>query len=102
MLPAPLDTSEEVQREVARVVSRLAALGPARTDSLLVAPYAQRLADLATDAEGVPRQQVPDLAAHGWADLLAVVVGDLLLADPDESALGSARDQLVALRHALA
>lgn len=102
MLPAPRDASEEVQREVARVVSRLSALGPARTDPALVAPYAQHLADLATDAEGVPRRQVPDLAPHGWADLVVVLVGDLLLAAPDEPTLERARDELVALRRALA
>ena len=102
MLPAPLDASEEVRREVARVVSRLSALGPARTRSGVVAPSAQRLADLATDAEGVPRRPVPALAPHGWADLLVVLVGDLLRADPDDSALGAARDELVALRRGLA
>lgn len=101
MLPALRDASEEVQREVARVVSRLSALGPARTDGTVVAPVVQSLADLALDAEGVPRRPVPELEAHGWADLLLVLVADLLRAEPDERTLAAARDALVALRRTL-
>jgi hypothetical protein len=106
VLPEPRDTSEEVEREAARVVSRLGTLSPARVPVDVVRPSVQRLADLARRAEGLAPLPVPDLAAHGWADLLRVVVDDLLLVTsaveaPDEELLGEARDALVALRRAL-
>lgn len=118
MLPEPRDTSEEVEREAARVVSRLGTLSPARVPVDVVRPAVQRLADIARRAEGLEPLPVPGLAPHGWADLLRVVVDDLLLAAspggpgssgersssdeaPGEDLLVQARDTLVALRRAL-
>lgn len=86
---------------MARVVSRLSTLGPTRIDADLLAPAAQRLADLAAVGEGRPSRPVPDLAAHGWADLLIVLAHDLLAAGPPEDLLARAHDELVRLRRAL-
>ncbi|MGJ7442438.1 hypothetical protein [Aquipuribacter sp. MA13-6] len=101
MLPTPRDTSEEVAQEAARVVSRLSTLTPARIPVDVVRPAVQRLADAARAAEGLDPHPVPDLAPHGWVDLLRVVVGDLLDASPGEAGLVAARDELVELRRAL-
>lgn len=109
MLPTPRSTSEEVEQEAARVVSRLGTLSPARVPVDVVRPAVQRLADLARRAEGLEPLPVPDLAPHGWADLLRVVVDDLLLAtsagegaaSAAEDLLVAARDTLTALRRAL-
>ncbi|WP_380165893.1 hypothetical protein [Jannaschia sp. R86511] len=101
MLPTPRDTSEEVAQEAARVVSRLGSLNPARVPVDLVRPAVQRLADTARAAEGLEPHPVPDLAPHGWVDLLRVVVGDLLDAGAGEDRLVAAREELVALRRAL-
>lgn len=111
MLPTPRSTSEEVEQEAARVVSRLGTLSPTKVPVDLVSAAAQRLADLARAAEGLAPLPVPDLRPHGWAALLQVVVADLLAAGPpgppdaaDSAAadrLVAARDELTALRRAL-
>lgn len=101
MLPAPRSTSEEVQQEAARVVSRLGTLSPTRLPVDVVRASVQRLADTARAAEGLPPLAVPDLRPHGWVDLLRVVVADLLAAGASEETLSSARDELTALRRAL-
>jgi hypothetical protein len=60
----------------------------------------QRLADLAADAEGEPRRQVPRLADVTIADQLTVMVEDILrTADP--AAARAAAAELAALRTAL-
>jgi hypothetical protein len=109
VLPVPRDTSEEVEQEAARVVSRLGTLAPARVPVDVVREAVQRLADLSRAAEGLDPLPVPDLAPHGWVDLLRVVVGDLLEAcsgrvvGPDEAErlLVAARDILTDLRRSL-
>ena len=101
MLPTPRSTSEEVEQEAARVVSRLGTLSPTRVPVDVVAAATQRLADLARSAEGLPRIPVPDLRPHGWAALLRVLVTDLLAAPATEDQLGRAREELTALRRAL-
>ena len=101
MLPTPRDTSEEVAQEAARVVSRLGTLSPARVPVDVVRPAVQRLADLTRRAEGLDPLPVPDLAPHGWVDLLRLVVGELLAVGPDEPTLVVVRDELVELRRAL-
>lgn len=101
MLPTPRDTSEEVEREAARVVLRLGTLSPTKVPVDVVRDVVQRLADLARTAEGMAPLAVPELRPHGWVDLLRVVVGDLLAAGPAEDTLVAARDELVDLRRAL-
>jgi len=101
VLPTPRSTSEEVEQEAARVVSRLGTLSPTRVPARAVAATAQRLADLARTAEGLPPMPVPNLLPHGWASLLRVLVRDLLTAPATDDQLVSARDELTALRRAL-
>jgi len=66
----------------------------------LVHRTAQVLADLAADAEGHPRRDVPVLAVHGTGDQLAVLGADAVAAG-DAAALARAHDALLALRRAL-
>ena len=101
MLPTPRSTSEEVEQEAARVVLRLGRLAPTAVPVDVVAASAQRLADLARAAEGLPPLPVPDLRPHGWASLLRVLADDLLAAGGSDEQLVSAREELVALRRAL-
>ncbi len=101
MLPAPRSTSEEVEQEAARVVLRLGTLSPTKVPADVVRASAQRLADLARAAEGLPPHPVPDLRPHGWASLVRVLAADLLAAGATEEQLVAARDELVALRRAL-
>jgi len=101
VLPTPRSTSEEVEREAARVVSRLGTLSPTKVPADVVAAAAQRLADLARAAEGLSPIPVPDLRPHGWASLLRVLVTDLLAAPATEDQLVAARDELTALRRVL-
>jgi hypothetical protein len=54
---------------------------------------AQRLADLAADAEGLPRRTVPRLDNPlGLPDQLRVIVADLKVANPDDEALATATE----------
>ncbi len=106
MLPTPRSTSEEVEQEAGRVVSRLGTLSPTRVPVDVVRGAVQRLADLARTAEGLAPLPVPDLAPHGWVSLLRVVLADLLAAHrngtpADDDLLARARDELVHLRRAL-
>ena len=101
MLPTPRSTSEEVEQEAARVVSRLGVLSPTKVPVDLVSAASQRLADLARAAEGLPPLPVPELRPHGWASLLRVLVTDLRASPATDDQLTTARDELVALRRAL-
>ncbi|WP_336924042.1 hypothetical protein [Aquipuribacter sp. SD81] len=101
MLPEPRTAAEAAEREAARVVSRLDALAPARVPVELVRGHVQDLADLARAAEGLPPHAVPDLAPHGWADLVRVLVGDLRLLETGEATWAAAADLLAGLRRAL-
>ena len=111
MIAEPTTPTGRVGRELDRVLTRLAALGPARsarpgpdgtTPADRVRPLLQHLADAAADAEGGPRRPVPALAAHALGDQLAVLAADLLAAVPaDDPALAEAADELTALRRAL-
>ena len=49
MLPTPRSTSEEVEQEAARVVSRLGTLSPTKVPVDAVRISAQRLADLESE-----------------------------------------------------
>ena len=64
------------------------------------AAAAQRLADLAADAEGRPRRPVPRLADTSLGDQLTVLLDDVLRTD-DPVALPAAAAELAALRTAL-
>jgi len=66
----------------------------------LVHRTAQVLADLAADAEGRVRREVPALALHGAGDQLAVVGADVLAA-ADAERLAQAHEAVLALRRAL-
>jgi len=66
----------------------------------LVHRTAQVLADLAADAEGRARREVPVLAVHGTGDQLAVLGADVLAA-ADAARLARAHEALLALRRAL-
>jgi hypothetical protein len=101
VLPDPRTPAEAAEREGARVVARLDALSPARVPVDLVRGYVQALADLARAAEGLPPHDVPDLAPHGWADLVRVLLGDLRLLEAPEEVWSQAADVLGDLRRAL-
>jgi hypothetical protein len=61
----------------------------------------QHLADLAADAEGVPRRVVPREHDMILPDQLRVVADDLLAAAPPAEALAAATSAVDALRRAL-
>lgn len=101
---------EGVERELWRVTTRLAALGPARlarpgedgaTPADRVRPLLQELADTAADLEQRERRAVPSLAPHALGDQLVVLVRDVLDATDDDAVTDQVRDRLVALRRAL-
>ena len=113
-----LTDSATLARELDRVADRLRVIGPryaardtpeaaAALDGVRAA--IQRLADLAADAEGVPRRVVPRLAPHALADQVLVLGHDLLAAAgpapeepmPEQPALSAGYDLLVELRRAL-
>ena len=111
MIAEPTTPTGRVGRELDRVLTRLAALGPARsarpgpdgvTPADRVRPLLQHLADAAADAEGRARRRVPQLGAHALGDQLAVLAADLLAAVPaDGPELAAVADELTALRRAL-
>ena len=110
--------SAALARELDRVADRLRVIGPryAARDTPEAAAVLdgvraaiQRLADLAADAEGLPRRVVPRLAPYALADQVLVLGHDLLVAagagpegsTPEDPALSAGRDLLVELRRAL-
>lgn len=68
--------------------------------TVLVHRTSQALADLAADAEGRPRRDVPVLAPHGTGDQLAVLGADVLAA-ADTAGLEHAHAAVLDLRRAL-
>ncbi|WP_337062139.1 hypothetical protein [Kineococcus sp. G2] len=74
--------------------------GAAGVRAELVRRAAQALADLAADAEGRPRRELPRLALHGVGDQLAVTGADVL-AHGDDAALAAALDVVLELRRGL-
>jgi hypothetical protein len=53
----------------------------------------QRIADLAADAEGLPRRTVPRLEnVLGLPDQLRVIAADLRVANPDDETLATAAE----------
>ena len=107
---SPPPSREDAEKELWRVTTRLAGLGPARLtrpdeDGVApqdrVRPVLQALADAAADAEGRPRRDVPVLGAHALGDQLVVLVRDLLAATDDEAAVEELHDRLVTLRREL-
>jgi hypothetical protein len=83
-------TPEDAERALDRLADRLHVVGPrlaARQGEEAAAALErvraglQRLADLASAAEGVPDRAVPRLGAHALADQ-ALVLGSELLAGP--------------------
>lgn len=96
-------------RELDRVLGRLRGLSLdrlRRIDDSGASPAsrtrdcAQHLADLAAHAVGRERRPLPELAAHGVADQLAVTAHDVL-DEGDEQAVTAAADLLTALRRAV-
>jgi hypothetical protein len=99
----------ELLRELDRVADRVRVMAPrlaARTGPepeqalAAVRTLLQQLADLAADAEELPRRPVPELGAHALADQLVVLGRDVAGACA-EPALADAQELLVALRRAL-
>lgn len=102
----PEPAGPDLLREADRVAERLRLLGPrwgARQHQPDVAAVAtvraalQALADLAADADGVPRRPVPDLALHALADQVLVLAHEAGRA----GAAAAAADVLSGLRRAL-
>lgn len=62
---------------------------------------AQLLADIAADAEGLPRRQLPRLGDETLGDQVAVVSHDLLRADPPDEEVRRALDILTGLQRSL-
>ncbi|GAB3684121.1 hypothetical protein [Angustibacter aerolatus] len=110
----PLDDDADprvrLAREATRVADRLRSLSLDRLDrpgergerspADRAREVSQRLADLAADAAGRRRRQVPSLPPHAAGDQLAVTAHDVLT-DGDDRAVVAALDVLVALRRAL-
>lgn len=68
----------------------------------LVHRLVQEIANLAADAEGLPRRAVPRLDSDlALPDQLRVVAADLLAADPPAEALARAAAEVTATRKAL-
>ena len=103
------DPRAVLERELDRVLARLRGLSLdrlRRTDDSGASPAsrardcAQHRADLAADAAGRERRPLPELAAHGVADQLAVTAHDVL-DEGDEHAVAATAEALTALRRAL-
>lgn len=105
------DAVERAERELWRVTTRLAALGPSRcrrpgpdgvSPADRVRPVLQWAADTAAACERRPRRVVPVLGEHALGDQLVVLAGDLLAAaGDDEAVVEQLHDRLVALRRGL-
>lgn len=90
--PGLSPTPEEADRRLQRLADRLRVMGPRlagrdtpEAEAALTAVSAglQQLADLAADADGRPRREVPALGAHALGDQ-AVVLGHDLLRERDD------------------
>lgn len=105
---------ERAERELGRVLTRLAALGPTRVSrppdgggpspADVVRPVLQELADEAAALEGRSPAVVPVLEDRAVGDQLAVLGRDVLASAgsaQDEPALRRTGDRLEALRRAL-
>jgi hypothetical protein len=104
-----VDPRDRLDRELRRVTDRLRTLGLARlerpgpdgrTPAQRAHEVAQALADLAADATGRDRRDVPVLPAHAVADQVAVTGLDLR-AEGDPAAVGAGVQRLVELRRSL-
>jgi len=101
---------ERAERELGRVLTRLAALGPSRLSRRpdgggpapadVVRPVLQELADAAAALAGRAHRAVPVLAERALGDQLAVL-GRELLEVGDDAALERAAAQLEDLRRSL-
>jgi hypothetical protein len=69
---------------------------PERSRSDVVYDLVQRLAQLASDAEGQPSRAVPRLPDHVLPDQVRVLVADLVAADPPEALLRTAAELVTA------
>lgn len=102
MLPDPTDPRGRCEVEAARVVSRLAALGPRRVPGGRMREDCARLAALQWRAEGLPgRPPVIDVEPHGWEHVVRVLTADLTAVDPEPPELAEAADLLTTLRREL-
>lgn|GEM_PF-2438765 len=102
MLPDPTDPRGRCEVEVARVVARLTALGPRRVPVAVMSAACRELAGLQWRAEGRPGDPpLVDVAAHGWVDVVHVLVGDLLEVSPEPPELAPAAEVLTRLRRDL-
>jgi hypothetical protein len=76
--------------------------GPGRSRAESVYELVQEMADLAADAEGQPRRQVPRLANDlSLPDQLRVVTNDLIAAAPDPAVLAGATERVAGVSRAL-
>jgi hypothetical protein len=97
----------ELSRERDRVVHRLRSMALDAVPGERVLATAQRLADLAADADRSPRRTVPALEPYAAGDQVAVLAGEVLAVaerldpGPRESLLTAATAVLAELRHDL-
>lgn len=102
MLPDPTDPRGRCEVEAARVVTRLAAIGPRRVPADRMREDCARLADLQWRAEGLPGEAPPiDVEPHGWEHVVRVLTADLLAVEPEPVELAEAADLLTRLRREL-
>ena len=80
---------------------RWSADGSAGSRADRVYALVQRLADLAAEAEGVPRRTVPRLAESVLPDQIRVMADDLVAAGAAEDVVTRAADDVDAVRRAL-
>ncbi len=102
MLIEPTAPRARLALESTRVAARLVALGPHRTPVELMRQAVDDLAALAWSAEqraGSPPQI--RVGAHGWRDVVMVLVDDLLALTPDVAELRPTADRLTRLRREL-
>lgn len=101
--------ADELSRKVDLLVNQVSHwsaprwAGPNRTDGTprgdLFHRLVQRLADLAADAEGVPRREVPRLENDlVLPDQLRVIAADLLAANPPAEVLAEAAELVAWVR----
>lgn len=99
--------SKDLQRATRHLVKRVSywtpprwaassASNPGRSRADVVYDLVERLAELAIDAEGLPRRAVPRLPDHVLPDQVRVLVADLIAADAPEAVLRTAADLVTA------